>query len=122
MNRTGLTGHSSAHAQAAASSVMATMTAFLIFRVLLELAGREHFELRAERGLYATIFGLHLGDDPARLFGVGAARRGLDITAIAAQEARADVGAARLERMGRARKLGGIARRGRLLQLLHEFW
>src|ERR1700741_1713583 len=88
--------------------------------LLLSFAGGEELELCAERRLHATVFGLDLGDDFTCLFGIVAARRGFDVAAIAAEQPRPDVRAARLERMRRARELRGIVGRRRLLQLLHK--
>ena len=64
--------------------------------VLLGFAG-EQLELHAERRLHPAVLGFNLWKQLACLIGVGAARRRFDIRAVAAQHARTDVGATRLE-------------------------
>src|SRR5690348_2775207 len=66
----------------------------------LGVARGQQLEFRRKRGLDAAMLGFQFAEQLAGLFGIGAPRRGLHLVAIAAEDRRADVGAAGFQRMG----------------------
>src|SRR5256886_8466467 len=122
MKRTGFAGQSCAHAGIAASRPSTRTIPFFIAASsvgFLRLAGRQ-FQFCSQCGLHTAIFRLDFGKQLAGFFGVSTARRRLDVLAIPAQHARAEVRAARFERMRGAYDLRRIIGGRRLLQFLYE--